>query len=168
MTMYDSGTAGKAKCMATITISSDAFAEGARIPAKYTCSGENVSPALSWGDPPDGTESFVLICEDPDAPSGIFTHWVFYDIPPDKRGLPTGVKKAPVLEDGSRHGANSYGRMEYNGPCPPPGKPHRYFFRVFALDIRLNLRSPADMRAVDKAMKGHVLATGEYMGVFSR
>jgi len=154
--------------MATISISSDAFAEGERIPARYTCSGEDVSPALSWGDPPAGTESLAVICDDPDCPTGLFTHWMLLNIPPDKRGLSEGVKRAPVLEDNSIQGANSFGKLEYDGPCPPPGKPHRYYFRIFALDIALTLRSPANRRAVDNAMKGHVLATGEYMGTFSR
>jgi Raf kinase inhibitor-like YbhB/YbcL family protein len=154
--------------MATIPISSDAFTEGKRIPARYTCSGEDVSPALSWSDPPAGTQSLVLICDDPDAPGGLFTHWVLYDIPPDRRELSVGVKKAPALEDGSIHGANSFGKLGYNGPCPPPGKPHRYYYRIYALDTQLKLRSPADRRAVDKAMKGHVLAEGELLGIFSR
>ncbi|HUU75353.1 MAG TPA: YbhB/YbcL family Raf kinase inhibitor-like protein [Methanoregulaceae archaeon] len=154
--------------MKTISVSSDAFLEGERVPSRYTCSGKNVSPALSWGEPPEGTKSLALICDDPDAPSGLFTHWVLYDIPPDRRGLPEGVKKAPVLDDGSRHGVNNFGKIEYSGPCPPPGKPHRYFFRIFALDTLLNLRSPADRRTVDNTMKGHVLATGELMGTFAR
>jgi Raf kinase inhibitor-like YbhB/YbcL family protein len=156
------------KCMVTISIKSDAFAEGERIPTKYTCSGEDISPALSWGNPPAGTESLALICDDPDCPTGLFTHWMLVNIPPDRRGLPEGVKKSPALEDGSIHGANSFGKLGYNGPCPPPGKPHRYYYHIYALDIQLKLRSPADRRAVDAAMKGHVLATGEYMGVFSR
>lgn len=154
--------------MAEIPISSDAFAEGERIPVQFSCNGENVSPPLSWGDPPAGTESLAVICDDPDAPSGLFTHWVLVNIPPDSRGLPRGVKKTPVLDDGSIHGANSYGKLEYSGPCPPPGRPHRYYFRIYALDIPLKLRSPADRRAVDNAMKGHILAEGELLGIFSR
>jgi hypothetical protein len=154
--------------MAEIPISSDAFAEGERIPVQFSCNGENVSPPLSWGDPLAGTESLAVICDDPDAPSGLFTHWVLMNIPPDSRGLPRGVKKTPVLDDGSIHGANSYGKLEYSGPCPPPGRPHRYYFRIYALDIPLKLRSPADRRAVDNAMKGHILAEGELLGIFSR
>lgn len=154
--------------MAEIPISSDAFAEGERIPVQFSCNGENVSPPLSWGDPLAGTESLAVICDDPDAPSGLFTHWVLVNIPPDSRGLPRGVKKTPVLDDSSIHGANSYGKLEYSGPCPPPGRPHRYYFRIYALDIPLKLRSPADRRAVDNAMKGHILAEGELLGIFSR
>lgn len=154
--------------MAEIPISSDAFAEGERIPAQFSCGGENISPPLSWGDPPAGTKSLAVICDDPDAPSGLFTHWVLVNIPPNSRGLSGGVKKSPVLDDGSIHGANSYGKLEYSGPCPPPGRPHRYYFRIYALDIPLKLRSPADRRAVDNAMKGHILAEGELLGIFSR
>ncbi|HOP66732.1 MAG TPA: YbhB/YbcL family Raf kinase inhibitor-like protein [Methanoregulaceae archaeon] len=154
--------------MAEIPISSDAFAEGERIPVQYSCGGENISPPLSWGDPPAGTESLAVICDDPDAPGGLFTHWVLVNIPPDSRGLPGGVKRAPLLDDGSIHGANSYGKLEYSGPCPPPGRPHRYYFHIYALDIPLKLRSPADRRAVENAMKGHILAEGSCMGIFSR
>lgn len=154
--------------MAEIPISSDAFAEGERIPVQYSCSGENISPPLSWGDPPAGTESLAVICDDPDAPGGLFTHWVLVNIPPDSRGLPGGVKRTPLLDDGSIHGANSYGKLEYSGPCPPPGRPHRYYFHIYALDIPLKLRSPADRRAVENAMKGHILAEGSCMGIFSR
>lgn len=162
------GNARKGTHMETISLSTEAFESGERIPERFTCTGKNISPALAWSDPPAGTKRYLLICEDPDAPSGTFTHWILFNIPSERRGLPEDSGKSPVLDDGSMHGVNSYGKLEYAGPCPPPGSPHRYFFRLYALDAQPNLRSPADRRKVEEAMKGHVLAQGECMGIFSR
>lgn len=151
-----------------ISISSNAFKEGDFIPAEYSCEGKDISPALSWEGIPDGTESIALIVEDPDAPMGTFVHWVLYNIPPEKTSLPEAVPKDETLSDGSMQGRNDFGRIGYNGPCPPPGKPHRYYFRIYALDTKLDLLPGASKAEVEKAMKGHVLAKGELMGRYSR
>lgn len=154
--------------MKTIELSSPAFSAGARIPPEFTCSGADVSPPLSWGPVPDGTASLVLICEDPDCPTGMFIHWILYNIPPGTSALPRAIPRKPVLPDGSAHGLNDFGRMEYGGPCPPPGKPHRYFFRLFALDTALHLRAPVTRKSIGAAMEGHVTGHGELMGTFGR
>jgi len=154
--------------MTTIEITSDAFGQGARIPDVYTCKGANVSPTLSFGPFPSGTQSVVVICDDPDAPSGLFTHWILYNVPKDAKHIQRGVPKKPVLIDGSRHGTNSYGRMEYSGPCAPPGKPHHYHFDVYALDILLALRAPVARKEIGNAMEGHIIGKGELIGLFSR
>ena len=154
--------------MESVTITSEAFAHGARIPETYTCSGENVSPPLSFGAFPAGTQSLVVICEDPDAPSGNFVHWVLYNIPPGTTSLARGIARKLVLPDGSAHGLNDFGRMEYSGPCPPKGKPHRYFFRLSALDTLLHLRAPVTRKTIGAAMAGHILANGDLMGTFTR
>jgi Raf kinase inhibitor-like YbhB/YbcL family protein len=154
--------------METIKVSSDAFESGEQVPAEYTCKGSNISPPLSWSDVPQGTKSIVIILEDPDSPGGLFTHWILYNIPPDHRDIRSRVDKKPVLMDGSRHGLNNFGKMEYGGPCPPPGTAHRYFVRVFALDTPLALRAPVTRKVIDDAMAGHVLAKGELMGKFRR
>ena len=154
--------------MESLAITSEAFYSGARIPDAFTCTGENISPPLSFGPFPAGTRSLVVICEDPDAPSGNFVHWILYNIPPATTGLARGVPRKLVLPDGSAHGLNDFGRMEYSGPCPPPGKPHRYYFRLSALDTLLHLRAPVTRKSIGAAMAGHTLNNGELMGTFSR
>ncbi|HLK33332.1 MAG TPA: YbhB/YbcL family Raf kinase inhibitor-like protein [Terriglobales bacterium] len=145
-----------------------AFASGAEIPAKYTCSGENVSPALSWNGAPQGTKSFALIVDDPDAPSGTFTHWLVYDLPVTTLQLPENVSPADDLSGGGRQGRNDFRRVGYGGPCPPPGKAHRYFFRLYALNSQLNLPAGAPRREVENALRGHILAQAEIMAKFAR
>jgi Raf kinase inhibitor-like YbhB/YbcL family protein len=152
----------------TISISSGAFQHGANIPARYTCDGENVSPALSWSQPPAETESFALISDDPDAPAGTFVHWTIFNIRADKRGLEEGIPKSEVLSDGSIQGITSYNKPGYRGPCPPPGRPHRYFFKLYALDTTLDLTASATKEDVEDAMDGHILAKGELMGMYGR
>lgn len=154
--------------MAQIDVTSAAFRAGERIPADYACTGKNESPPLSWQGVPYGTRSITIICEDPDCSTGTFIHWILYNIPPGMKGLDRGVPKKPVLPDGSAHGLNDFGKMEYGGPCPPPGKPHRYVFRVFALDAPLALRSPVTRKGITAAMTGHILGQGELVGIFSR
>ncbi|MBC7259110.1 MAG: YbhB/YbcL family Raf kinase inhibitor-like protein [Chloroflexi bacterium] len=151
----------------TLTLTSPAFPAGGEIPRKYTCDGENVSPPLEWGAPPQGTQSLVLIMDDPDAPAGVWDHWLLYNLPADARGLPEGIAPDAARPDGSRHGANSWGRLGYGGPCPPSGT-HRYFFRLYALDTTLNLAAGANKAQVLAAMAGHVLAQGELMGTYRR
>ncbi len=154
--------------MDRIVVTTAAFKDGNEIPAEYTCSGKNVSPAFEWSGIPDTAMSIAVIMDDPDAPSGLFTHWILFNIPPEKSRLDSGIPKKPIFEDGSMHGTNSFGRAEYGGPCPPPGKPHRYFLKVYALDTKFSLRAPATRNVIDSAMKGHILAGGSVMGTFRR
>lgn len=152
----------------SFTLDTKAFPRGGNIPAKYTCSGDDVSPALSWSGAPQGTQSFALILEDPDAPSGTFTHWVLYDLPAGAQQLPENVPKTDDLSTGGRQGRNDFRRTGYGGPCPPPGKPHRYFFRLHALNSALNLPAGASRRELESAMRGRVLSQAELMGKFAR
>jgi len=150
-----------------IKLISEAFSEGAMIPTRYTCDGEDVSPPLSWTDLPPETGSFALICEDPDAPVGTWDHWVLFNIPASATGLPEAVPATATLDDGSVHGNNSWGRLGYGGPCPPGGT-HRYIFSLFALDIKLDLKSGATKSGLLKAMEGHILARTRLMGKYRR
>ena len=149
-------------------LKSTAFVHEGEIPKKHTCDGPDVSPALYWGEATPGVKSFVLVMDDPDAPAGTWVHWVLYDLPPTARSLPEGLAKDPELKDGSRQGKNDFGRPGYGGPCPPRGPAHRYFFRMYALDTKLNLRPGAGRAEVDKAMKSHVLIEAELMGRYKR
>lgn len=152
----------------SLVLATNAFPKGGEIPRKYTCSGDNVSPALSWSGAPRHTKSFALIVEDPDAPSGTFTHWVVYDLPPGAHELPENVAHTDDLSGGGRQGRNDFRRAGYGGPCPPPGKAHRYFFRLYALNSPLKLPAGASRRELESAMRGHVLAQAELMGKFGR
>ncbi|MCH8304916.1 MAG: YbhB/YbcL family Raf kinase inhibitor-like protein [Candidatus Marinimicrobia bacterium] len=152
----------------SLTISSSAFNEGDRIPDKYTCEGEDISPQLSWSDTPEGTKSFTLICDDPDAPMGTWDHWLIYNIPADSEGLSEAVPTDESLTDGSKQGLNSWEKKSYGGPCPPPGDPHRYFFKLYALDTMLTLTGDADKSTLENAMQEHILAEAQLMGTFSR
>lgn len=149
-------------------LTTSAFAPGRTIPARFTCSGENVSPALSWTSPPDGTRSLALIVEDPDAPAGTWVHWVVYDLPAQLRRLPENLPHAERLANGGRQGINDFRKTGYGGPCPPRGKPHRYFFLLYALDAPLDLPARATRSQVDAAMRGHILAEARLMGRFGR
>jgi Raf kinase inhibitor-like YbhB/YbcL family protein len=151
----------------TMSLTSTAFAAGESIPPKFTCDGENVSPALQWDQPPAGTQSLALIMDDPDAPSGMFVHWVYYDLPPTSRGLPEGVAAGDKPSPGGTQGNNGAGRSGYTGPCPPSGT-HRYFFRLYALDTRLDAAAGLTKDKLLQAMGGHILAQAELMGVYSR
>jgi len=151
----------------SIELTSTAFAAGEPIPAKYTCDGDNVSPPLEWGQPPAGTESLALIMDDPDAPSGTFVHWVYYDLAPTVSGLPEGVSTDEKPSQGGTNGKNGAGRSGYTGPCPPSGS-HRYFFRLYALDSELGAAAGLSKDQLLQAMEGHLLAQGELMGVYSR
>ncbi len=143
------------------------FANGERIPVKYTCDGDDISPPLRWEGQPEGVMSYVLIVEDPDAPIGTFTHWVIYNIPGKLSSLPEGVPKRKETEFGLQ-GINDFRKVGYGGPCPPPGKPHRYFFKLYALDSTLDLPPGARKGDVLKAMEGHVLAQTQLMGTYGR
>lgn len=146
-------------------LTADAFEHGAAIPVALTCDGVNRSPALRWSEPPPGTASLALIMDDPDARRGTWVHWVLYDLPPHVGGLPDGVAATPTLASGARQGRNDFGHIGYGGPCPPPERPHRYFFRLFAVDRALDMLKAGATRAeLERAMQGHVLARAELMG----
>lgn len=145
-----------------IVLTSSAFGEGESIPGKYTCDGEDLSPPLSWSGVPDAAKSLVLIVDDPDAPGGTFVHWVLFDLSADIKELPEGIKGVGV------EGVNDFRRRGYNGPCPPRGSVHRYFFKIYALDGKLNLAAGASKRDVERAMQGHVLAQGQMTGRYRR
>lgn len=149
-------------------ISTKSFSAGGEIPKRYTCDEADVSPQLSWSGTPPGSQSLALLADDPDAPGGTFTHWVLYDLPASTPELAEEVRKIDQLPGGGSQGRNDFGKVGYGGPCPPPGKPHRYFFRVFALDKTLGLKPGASRQEVESAMKGHVLAQGEVMGRYGR
>ena len=153
-------------------ITSAAFAANGAIPAKHTCDGEDLSPALAWSGVPEETESLALIMDDPDAPPGTWVHWVLYDLPADASVLPEGLAKKERLDSGAAHGAcwgvKSFSRVGYHGPCPPPGSAHRYYFKLYALDKRLGLAPRATKAEVLKAMEGHVLAEGQLIGTYQR
>jgi Raf kinase inhibitor-like YbhB/YbcL family protein len=149
-------------------LTSTVFKEGDLIPKRHTCEGPDVSPALRWTQPPQGTRSFVLIADDPDAPVGTWVHWVLYNLPPDLRELPEGVPTTDTLPNGSMQGLNDFRRPGYGGPCPPPGKPHRYYFKLYALDTVLSLKPRATKGQVLEASKGHVVAEAQLMGKFAR
>lgn len=152
----------------SFTLSSSAFPNGGDIPRKYTCEGADVSPELSWTAPPSDTHGLVLIADDPDAPVGTWTHWVLYDLPAATTALPENVAKMDDLPSGGRQGRNDFKKIGYGGPCPPPGKPHRYFFKLYALDGKLNLKPGASKQEVENAMQGHILAQAELMGKYHR
>jgi hypothetical protein len=153
-------------------ITSEEFDPGGTIPARSTCDGDDVSPALEWGGVPEGARSLVLIMDDPDAPPGTWVHWVLYDLPPDGGGLAGGIAEKERLEDGSVHGAcwgvKSFSRIGYHGPCPPPGRPHRYVFKLYALDAKLDLPPRKTVAEIEQAMKDHVLAEATLTGLYGR
>jgi Raf kinase inhibitor-like YbhB/YbcL family protein len=149
-------------------LTSAAFADGDTIPARYTCSGEDVSPPLVWNNTPDGTASFALIGDDPDAPGRIWVHWVIYNIPSTSTSLDEEIPAQERLGDGSLQGRNDFRRIGYGGPCPPPGNPHRYFFKLYALDSQLELGPGVTKAELEAAMEGHILAEAQLMGTFGR
>jgi len=149
-------------------LKSTAFQDGERIPAKYTCEGQDISPPLTWNGIPEQTQSLALIMDDPDAPGGIFTHWVIFNMPPDSRQLPQAVATQSQLPSGALQGKNDFGRLGYGGPCPPPGYPHRYRFTLYALDQQLELKAGASKKQLLNAIKGHTLAQGQLTGTYQR
>jgi Raf kinase inhibitor-like YbhB/YbcL family protein len=153
-------------------ITSTEFRSGGEIPIRYTCEGEDTSPALAWRDLPAGTRSLVLIVDDPDAPDPAapkmtWVHWVLFDLPPESRGLPEGAGSGKGLPEGTRVGRNDWKRADYGGPCPPIGR-HRYFHKLYALDRRLSLPDQPSKQDVEAAMQGHVLATAELVGTYEK
>ncbi len=138
------------------------------IPTKYTCDGEGISPPLRWSGAPPGTKSYVLICDDPDAPMMTWIHWVVYSIPTTTTELREGVPPGAPVDGGMIQGLNSWRKTGYGGPCPPGKKRHRYFFRLFALDTELSLRPGETRHDIEKAMKGHILDQTQMMGVYGK
>ena len=151
---------------AEIRLTSTAFQDGGRIPYLYTCEGDDISPPLQWSGAPITTRTYAMVCEDPDAPRGTCIHWVLFNISGDAVELTKAVPTLPELPSGARHGRNAAGDMAYAGPCPPPGKPHRYFFRLYALDISLNLPPGATKTELEQAMDQHIVAQGTLMGTY--
>jgi Raf kinase inhibitor-like YbhB/YbcL family protein len=153
----------------TMTLTSTAFPHGGTIPRRCSCDGENLSPPLSWSGVPSAAQSLLLVCDDPDAPSGVFHHWAVYDIPVSWKGLPEGL--APSFHEGGvRQAVNDFGKPGYGGPCPPRGdRPHRYRFRLSALDGSLSeLPQKVRCSAAAEAAKPHVLASAELVGLYGR
>jgi Raf kinase inhibitor-like YbhB/YbcL family protein len=150
--------------MASVTVTSKSFVTGAEIPIDYTCDGKDLSPQLTWSAPPEKTKGLVIIVDDPDAPSGTFTHWIAFNLPPDMLSIAEGVDAATV---GGRVGANDFHNVRYNGPCPPKGEQHRYQFILYATDAPLPLNEGASRADVDAALAGHVLGSGALVALFS-
>lgn len=151
-----------------IKVRSDAFEEGGMIPEENTCDGDNVSPEISWGGAPAETKSFALICDDPDAPAGTWVHWVVYNIPANKKGLHEGISADKKLYDGTMQGINDFREYGYGGPCPPKGSAHSYYFKVYALDTTFDIQKDVSKAVLLEAMKGHILAQGQLIGMYSR
>lgn len=152
----------------TFQLSSTAFHEGQAIPAAYSGDGADHSPPLTWSGQPENTVSLALICDDPDAPRGTWVHWVLFNLPGDARELKEHVPTVGTLANGARQGTNDFGKLGYGGPAPPSGKPHRYFFKLYALDASLTLSAGATKAELLAAMEGHVLAESQWMGTYQR
>ena len=150
----------------TMEISSAAFAEEESIPARYTCDGPDVSPPLRITGVPEGTKGVALISDDPDAPGGTWVHWVVYGIPPDVEELPEGYSTS--LSDGAAHGVNGFGRRDYGGPCPPPGSPHTYFFKAYAVGTEIGKGPGTTKTDLLREMEGSILATAQLTGTYKR
>ncbi len=150
-----------------LEIKSSAFNEGASIPSKYTCDGQDVSPPLTWSGAPADAKSFALISDDPDAPVGTWVHWVAWNIPASASSLKEDMDKGASLSDGTKQGMSDFKRPGYGGPCPPSGT-HRYFFKLYALDTTLNIPAASTKKDLEGAMKGHILAQTQLMGTYTR
>ncbi len=158
--------------VATLNVTSSSFAPNGAMPAKFTCEGEDTSPALAWSDPPPATKSIAVIVDDPDAPDPaapkmVFVHWVLYGVPPSTRQLAEGARSAANAGAGARDGKNDFGKAGWGGPCPPKGR-HRYFHKVYALDTVLSDLGKPTKAELEKAMTGHVLAKGELIGTYEK
>ncbi len=153
--------------MTTLLLTSPAFKNGETIPAEYTCDGKDISPSLQWSDAPAGTKSFAVISDDPDAPGGTWVHWVIYNIPAGVRELKKGFPADKKLPDGTLQGTNDFQNIGYGGPCPPSGT-HRYYFKLYVLDSVLALAPGATKNQLEQAMKDHILAEAQLMGLYRR
>ncbi len=153
---------------ANFKIFSSDIENGKTILSKFTCQGENISPELEWKNIPQNAKSFVLIVDDPDAPFGTFVHWVVYNIPISVKKLERGIEREKTFSNGVTQGVNDFGRIGYDGPCPPPGRPHRYYFKLYALDENLNLSPSLRKKDLLRKIEGHILAIAEIMGYYQR
>ena len=149
-------------------LTSTAFKQGEPIPVQYTCDGKDISPPLKWSGAPTAAKSLVLIADDPDAPVGTWVHWVVYDLPPGTRELAEDISKSQHISGGAKQGLNDFKHLGFGGPCPPRGKAHRYFFKLYALNTALSLPAGATRKEVDRAMKGHILSGAAWMGTYKR
>ncbi len=166
--LFTKGTAGAVVGGGhAMKLTSTAFNEGGMIPEKYTCDGADISPALAWSDVPDGVNTFALVCDDPDAPVGDWVHWVIYNIPGEVRSLPEKLPAEDSLADGACQGINDFRKTGYGGPCPPGGV-HRYYFRLYALDVALPCEDKMTKKKLLELMKGHVLNDAVIMGRYKR
>lgn len=160
--------AGGSTSAPELQLDSGSLKSGELMSARFTCSGEDRSPALSWKNVPEGTKSLALLVEDPDAPGGTFIHWVLYNMPPSLTALDENLPRSETLVEIGTQGRNDFGRTGYNGPCPPRGSKHHYYFHLYALDIDPQLKAGLDGRALHKQIDGHILAEGTFMALGSR
>ena len=151
----------------SITVTSSAFENGEKIPERFTADGKDISPPLRWKGEKAGVKTYVLVCDDPDAPGGTWVHWILYNIPADITEIEEKTGNSPELPGSALHGRNSWGKVEYGGPAPPSGT-HRYFFTVFALDAEIHLSSAPGISELYSAMKGHIISEGQLMGIYKR
>lgn len=149
-------------------ITTTAFNNGDKIPAQYTCDGTDISPVLKWSEVPKGTQSICLIMYDPDAPKGTWTHWVIYNIPPDVKELAENTPKTETLSSGALQGTNDFGKIGYNGPCPPTGPEHRYYFKIYALDTKIAPPAKPNKKQIDDAITGHIIEKTQLMGFYGK
>ena len=154
--------------ISVMKLTSTAFENGRPIPVQYTGDGADVSPPLQWSGAPAGTRSFALICEDPDAPAGTWAHWIIYGLPAATKELPEKISTAESLSSGAGQGLNDFRRVGYGGPLPPPGKAHRYFFKLYALDAEVSLKPRAAKPELLRAVEAHILAEAQLMGTYQR
>jgi Raf kinase inhibitor-like YbhB/YbcL family protein len=154
--------------VAKIQLTSAAFADGQPVPVKYTADALDSSPPLAWANAPVGTKCFALIADDPDAPSGDWVHWLIYDLPPTTTALAEDQLKMAQFSNGTKQGLNDFKKTGYNGPAPPPGKDHRYYFKLYALDAMTGLAPGATKADLLKAMEGHVLGEGQLKATYQR
>jgi Raf kinase inhibitor-like YbhB/YbcL family protein len=153
---------------AVVEFSSPAFDDGELIPVEYTCDGDDLSPPLRWSDVPSGTRSLAIVLDDPDAPRSIFRHWSLYDLPSATRSLKEAQPTTGKLQNSTRQGRNDFDKIGYRGPCPPQGEEHEYLFFIYALSERLKLEGDAGPMAVSDAIRGRVLGTGSFSGMYAR
>ena len=158
-------TASNAK--AEIKLTSTAFNDGQPMPRAYTCDGVNISPPLEWSGVPGTAKTVAIVCDDPDAPGGIWVHWVIYNLPADNIGLVENLPATEALKAGGFQGKNDFSKTGYGGPCPPSGT-HRYFFKIYALDSELALKAGATKAELTKAMDGHIVIEGQLIGTYRR
>jgi len=149
-------------------LASSAFKDGQPIPSLYTCDDKNISPPLVWNGAPGNTASLALIVDDPDAPTGVWTHWVVFNLPSDTSQLSENASTSDPIAGNAKQGMNDFKHVGYGGPCPPAGKQHRYFFKIYALDITLGLPAGASKKDVEAAMTKHILAEGQLMGTYQK